>query len=145
MYLRMPKGYLASGDTYTRRYDEIIKDTPHKMKIVDNTLLYDSNIEGAFYHTFDFLLQYAKNRIVLYTDKFQFSQDVVQFGGLQITPSRVSPSESMIQAILNFPVPRTITDARLWFGLVNQVAWAYSLGPFMLPLQNLVKQNSKFA
>ena len=30
MYLRMPQGYLASGDTYTRRYDEIIKDVPRK-------------------------------------------------------------------------------------------------------------------
>ena len=24
MYLRMPPGYLASGDAYTHRYDEII-------------------------------------------------------------------------------------------------------------------------
>ena len=55
MYLRMPQGYLASGDAYTRRYDEIIKDIPHKVKIVDDTLLYDPNIEGSFYHTFDFL------------------------------------------------------------------------------------------
>ena len=61
MYLRMPQGYLASGDTYTYRYDEIIKDTLCKVKIVDNTLLYDSNIEGALYHTFDFLLQCAKH------------------------------------------------------------------------------------
>ena len=65
MYLRMPQGYLASGDAYTFRYDEIIKDIPHKVKIVDDTLLYDSSIEGAFYHTFDFLFQCAKNGIVL--------------------------------------------------------------------------------
>ena len=82
MYLRMPQGYLASGDAYTHRYNEIIKDTPDKVKIVDDTLLYDSSIEGSFYHTFDFLLQCAKNRIVLNTDKFQFFQDVVHFGGL---------------------------------------------------------------
>ena len=56
MYLRMPQGYLASGNAYTWRYDEVIKDVPCKVKIVDDTLLYDSNIEGAFFHTFDFLL-----------------------------------------------------------------------------------------
>ena len=27
MYLRMPQGYLASGDAYTRSYNKIIKDT----------------------------------------------------------------------------------------------------------------------
>ena len=54
-YLRMPQGYLASGDAYTRRYDEIIKDIPRKVKIVDDALLYDTNIEEAFFHTFDYL------------------------------------------------------------------------------------------
>ena len=62
MYLRMPQDYLASGDVYSRRYDEVIKDIPHKVKIVDETLLYDSNIEGAFYRIFDFLLHCAKKR-----------------------------------------------------------------------------------
>ena len=145
MYLRMPQGYLASGDAYTRRYDKIIKDTLRKLKIVDDTLLYDSSIERAFYHTFDFLLQCARNKVVLNTDKFQFCQDVVEFGGLQITWFGVTPSESIIQTILDFPVPKTITNARSWFGLVNQVALAYSLGPVMLSFQDLVKQNSKFA
>ena len=140
----MPQGYLASGDAYTRRYDEIIKDIPHKVKIVDDTLLYDPNIEGSFYHTFDFLSHCAKNRIVLNRDKFQFCQDTVQFGGLQIMPSGVTPSESMLEVILNFPIPKTLTDARSWFGLVNQVAGVYSLGPVMLPFHDLVKRDSHF-
>ena len=133
MYLRMPQGYLASGDAYPRRYDEIIKDIPRKVKIVDDTLLYDPSIEESFYHSFDFLVHCAKNGIVLNRDKFQFCQDMVQFGGLQITPSEVTPSKPMLEAILNFPIPKTLTDARSWFGLVNQVAWAYSLRPVMLP------------
>ena len=134
----MPQGYLASGDAYPRRYDEVIKDVPRKVKIVDDTLLYDSNIEGAFFHTFDFLLHCAKNGIVFNWEKFQFYQDTVQFGSLQITPSGITSSEPMLEAILSFPIPRTLTDTRSWFGLVNQVAWAYSLGPVMLPFRDLV-------
>ena len=48
-------------------------------------------------------------------------------------------------AISSFPSPKNITDARSWFGLVNQVAWAYSLSPIMLPFRELVKKNSNFA
>ena len=125
MYFRMPQGYLASGDAYTHRYDEVIKDIARKIKLVDDTLLYDTDIKEAFYHTFDFLTRCEQNGIVLSKDKFQFCKDTVQFGGLQITSSGVSPSELMLNAILNFPVPKTITDARSWFGLVNQLAWAY--------------------
>ena len=144
LYLRMPQGYLASGDAYTRRYDEVIKDIPRKVKIIDDALLYDSGIKEAFFHTFDFLVTCAQNGIVLSKDKFQFCKDTVQFGGLQITPSGVAPSESLLNAILDFPVPKTITDARSWFGLVNQLAWAYSLSPIMLPFRDLVKKESKF-
>ena len=48
-YLRVPQGHLASGDAYTRRYDDIISDVPRKHKIVDDVLLYDKGIEEAFY------------------------------------------------------------------------------------------------
>ena len=51
----------------------------------------------------------------------------------------------MLNAILNFPVPKTITDARSWFDLVNQLAWAYWLSPIMLPFRNLVKKSSRFS
>ena len=86
----------------------------------------------------------SKNGIVLNRDKFQFCHDTVQFGRLQITPSGVTLSESMLEAILNFPIPKTLTDARSWFGLVSQVAWVYSLGPVMLPFCDLVKRDSRF-
>ena len=144
MYLRMPQGYVASGDAYTRRYDEIIKDIPRKIKVVDDTLLYDKTIKDAFYHTLDYLSLCETNGIVINKDKFQFCQDVVQFGGLQITPTGVTPSNNLLNAISSFPSPKNITDARSWFGLVNQVAWAYSLSPIMLPFRELVKKNSNF-
>ena len=143
-YLRMPQGYLASGDAYTRRYDEIIKDMPRKVKIVDDALLYDYSIEESFFHTFDYLYHCSQNGIVFNESKFQFCMDTVEFGGLQISPTSVSPSQHMLDAIQNFPVPKTITDARSWFGLINQVAWAYSLSPIMLPFRDLVKKNSNF-
>ena len=137
MNLRIPQGYLASGD-------EVIKDIARKFKWVDDTLLYDTDIKEAFYHTFDFRTRCAQNGIVLSKDKFQ-CKDTVQFGGLQITSSGVSLSESMLNAILNFPVPKTITDARSWFGQVNQLSWAYSLSPIMLLFRDLVKKSSRFS
>ena len=49
MYLRLPQGFKAAGDIYTRRYDDIIKDVPNKIKIVDDTLLYTLIIEESFF------------------------------------------------------------------------------------------------
>ena len=111
MYLRIPQGYLASEEAYTWRYNEII-NILHKVKVVDNTRLYDSNIKESFYHAFDFLFHCAKNGIVLSRDKFQFCQDVMMFRGLQITPSEKTPTESMLEAISNFPILKTLADAK---------------------------------
>ena len=76
MYLRMPQGFFAAGDAYTRRYDEIIERVERKVKIVDDTLLYDSSIEQAFYHVWDYLTICANN-------------GVVEQGGKMLTNQRV--------------------------------------------------------
>ena len=52
------------------------------------------------------------------------------------------PSENLLNAIPNFPTPKNIMDARSWFVLVNQVAWAYFLSFIMLTFWNPVKQNT---
>jgi len=74
-YLRLPQGYIAAGDAYTCRLDEILASIQRKVKVVDDCLLYNSNIEEAFYHAWDFLTLCAQNGIVLSIDKFQFCQD----------------------------------------------------------------------
>ena len=144
MYLRMPQGYLASGDAYTRRYDEITKDVKRKVKIVDDTLLYDSTIEEAFWAAWDYLTLCANNGVVLNARKFKFCRDTVDFAGLSITPTGPTPSESILKAIREFPEPTDITGARSWFGLVNQVAWAYAISPIMEPFRDAIKPNRTF-
>ena len=35
-YCTAPQGYIASGDGYTSRYDEIVSHVPHKTKCIDD-------------------------------------------------------------------------------------------------------------
>jgi transposase InsO family protein len=143
-YLRLPQGYSAAQDAYTRRYDEIIKDVPDKVKCIDDTLLHAVDIESAFFQAFDYLVLCANNGITINVSKFQFCQNVVTFAGLKITPEGICPSDKVIVAIKEFPVPKDITGARSWFGLVNQIAWAYAVSPIMQPFRDLVKPNNTF-
>ena len=45
---------------------------------------------------------------------------------------------------LRLPNPHNITDVRSWFGLNNQVTWAYSISIFVEPSHDLVRSNTKF-
>ena len=143
-YKRLPQGFIAAGDAYTRRYDEIIKDIKKKIKCVDDTLLWADNIAQAYRDTWRYLQICQDNGITLNKEKFQFAEEEVTFAGLTITMDGICPTKSTLKAIDNFPKPKDITDARSWFGLVNTVAWTYSMTQEMLPFRNLVKPNAKF-
>ena len=54
-YLRTPMGHCAAPDAYARRFDDAIIDIPRKLKCIDDALLYDCNVEEAFWHAYEFL------------------------------------------------------------------------------------------
>ena len=143
-YRRLPQGYVAAGDAYTRRYDEIIKNVERKVKCIDDALLYDYGIEESYIHTWQFLSICASDGITVNLPKFQFCQKTVDFAGLVITPTGVRPSSGILSAIEKFPIPENITSARSWYGLINQVSWAYSNSEVMRPFRELVKHDSQF-
>ena len=45
-YKTAPEGYIASGDRYTRRYDELVSDVHNKTKCDDDVLLWSDSIES---------------------------------------------------------------------------------------------------
>ena len=87
----------------------------------------------------------GNNGITLNPSKFVFAQDNVEFAGFEITPTSVRPSRKFLESILDFPTPANITDIRSWFGLVNQVAYAFAAAERMLPFRALLKPGTTFA
>lgn len=143
-YLVSPQGFLASGDGFNQRYDAIISDFPRKVKCVDDTCMWADNVTDSFFQACQYLNLCTENGVTLNPSKFQFCQDEVEFAGLSITTSGIRPSKKFLDAILNFPTPINITDARAWFGLVNQASYAFSMTKEMYPFRHLLKPKMKF-
>ena len=59
----MPQGYFAAEDAYTYHYNEITKGIEGKVKIIDDTLLYNDSIEQHFDHVWDYLTLCTNNGI----------------------------------------------------------------------------------
>ena len=143
-YRVAPQGYIASGDGYTRRFDEIITDVPRKTKCVDDTLMWDGSIEEAFFHTVDWLDLCGRNGVSLNPTKFVFAKETVEFAGFEITSNSVRPAPRFLQSIRDFPTPKNVTDIRSWFGLVNQVSYAFAAAQRMQPFRDLLKPGNVF-
>ena len=54
------------------------------------------------------------------------------------------PCPHYLEAIQNFPTRRNITDVRSWFGLINQVSYAFAMTDNMLPFRKLLKPGTPF-
>ena len=76
--------------------------------------------------------------------KFTFAQDTVEFAGFEITPNTVRPSSRYLKSIKDFPTPKNVTDIRSWFGLINQVSYAFAAAPKMQPFRELLKPGKTF-
>ncbi len=140
-----PMGFQASGDAYTRCFDDVIIDTPHKTRILYDTLLWDADVASAFWHTLYYIQLCAQNGIIFNPFKFVFRDEEVDFGGLTLTEDGIKPTSNMIDAIMSFPTPKDISSMRSWFGLVNQVAYSFTQAELMAPFRELLlRKNKKF-
>ena len=144
-YRVAPQGATASGDGYTRRYDEIIADVPRKTKVVDDTAMWDEDLETHWWRVIDYLELCGRNGIVLNPEKFQFCQREIEFAGFIISDTCIKPAHKFLEAIEKFPRPTCLTDVRSWFGLVHQVSHYGKLSELMAPFRHLLSSKAKFA
>ena len=69
----------------------------------------------------------------------------MEFAGFEISNSTVRPSPKIFEAIASFPQPKTITDLRSWYGLINQVAYSFATTEVMLPFRKLLSPAQTFS
>ena len=113
------------------------------MSCVDDGLLYDDNIENSFWHTFDHIKHCADNGIVFNPEKFKFGREVLEFAGFEVNMDGYRPANRLVKAIAEFPTPKSVTDVRSWFGLVNQVSYSFSESALMEPFRALLRSKCK--
>ena len=143
-YLRGPQGFHGTGDAYTLRFDDITSGEERYLRCIDDGLLYDDSIEQSFWHTFDHIKLCADNGIVFNPEKFKFARDNVEFAGFEVTKDGFRPASHVINGIRDFPTPKSVTDVKSWFGLVQHVAFAFSETSIMDPFRELLSRKRPF-
>ena len=115
-----------------------------KVCCVDDTCTWADTVQESFLDTCRLLHTCAENGITLNPSKFQFCQDTIDFAGFQVSPTSLMPSEKMLESIRKFPTPKNISGVRAYFGLVNQVAYAFAMTEEMQPFRHLLSPKVRF-
>ena len=144
-YCRAPMGFHASGDAYTRRFDDITAGESRVVRCIDDSLIWDQtdDIAATFWHAFDYIKLCGDHGVVFNREKFVFAEESVEFAGFDVHMEGVRPPQRIISAIEDFPVPRNVTDIRSWFGLVNQVSYAFAHAEVMTPFRELLASKKR--
>ena len=142
-YKKAPQGYISSGDVYNFKTDEILVDVENHLKIVDDSLIYASNMADMYKDTVNFIRKCGESGMVLNKDKFKFAVNETDFAGFTIGNGKVKPMESHVEAIRNFEEPANITDLRSFMAMCEQVAYATTIKDDLFPLRELLKKDGK--
>ena len=109
---------------------------------MDDGCHYDdhNDLEQHWWCAIDLLELMGTHGIILNPSEFQFCKKDITFAGFQLTASNVSP----LPKYLDFPTPKSITDIRAWFGLVNQVSHYAQLRDLVEPFRQFLSPKIKF-
>jgi hypothetical protein len=104
-YRVAPQGFVASGDGYNARYDDVLAEVLRKAKCVDDLALWDKDLTTHWWRIIDHLEMISKNGIILNPEKFQFCADEIEFASFRVTNDRVLPLGKYLDSIRNFRRP----------------------------------------
>ena len=71
-------------------------------------------------------------------------QREVKYMGLMVGDWGIKPTSKMMETITEFQRPRDLTGVRSFFGLVEQVAWAFAKRGERAPFRELLKSSKPF-
>ena len=101
-------------------------------------------LRTIFFKTCEYIYLVGSHGIILNREKFQFCQKEVEYVGFKITEHGVKPSEETLRAIRDFPKPKNISGVRSFFGLIEQVSFAFSKTEVMAPFRQLLSPKTPF-
>ena len=96
------------------------------------------------WRTIEFLELAGNNGVIINFKRLQFSQTIVDSAGFRIAEEDIEPLPKYLDAIRPFPNPSTVTDIRIWFGLVKQVAHYAQLRNALEPFRKFLSPKVPF-
>ncbi|XP_065196416.1 uncharacterized protein LOC135827906 [Sycon ciliatum] len=138
-FKRNVMGLVSAGDEHNRRGDEVFAGFSNLQKVVEDVIVYDTELEAHTQRVRNVLKLCSENQITLNRRKFVFAAPRASYCGFVVTPDGYSPDRSLVEDLHNFPIPTNRTDIRSFCGLVQQFdAFTPRLAELLPPIRSLL-------
>ena len=120
-YSRMPFGLCNAPATFQRLMNASMHDFIFRILLVylDDLLVYDGTFESHLKSLEKVFLRLQQIGVRLNPEKCQFGYFLVRFLGHTVSADGVGTDPSKVEAVLNWPIPKTLKDVRSFLGLAS--------------------------
>ena len=115
----MSFGLRNAGQTFQRFIDEVTFGLDFCFPYVDDILVFSKSPEEHADHLRSLFKRLSEYGVVINPSKCQLGVDEVTFLGYKINKSGTCPPPDRIEALRNFPLPKTAEGLRRFLGMVN--------------------------
>ena len=145
-FRRHPMGISCAANSFQRFMHEVLQEIPNVVCFIDDLLIFIRNEKEhirLLQLVFERLSQYG---LILNRDKCIFKVSEIHFLGHRISHKGVLPLFQKVEAIQNFPKPKTMRQLRKFLGMINFYRrFIPQAGAILHPLERLLspQKNSK--
>lgn len=118
-FTRLAFGLRNSPPTFQRALDDVLREHIGKRCeiYIDDIIVYGENEDEFFDNLRKVLETLEVANLKLQADKCEFFKDEVEFLGFIVSKDGVKANPKKVEAIVNFPVPKTLKDLRSFLGM----------------------------
>jgi len=146
-FIKMPLGLNNAPATYQRCIDVIVMGLKgiDCLAYLDDIICFSATMEEHAQKLRKIFERVEQANFKIQPEKCVFATDTVEYLGHICTPLGIRPDPRKIQAIVEYPVPKTVKDIRSFIGLVGYYRrHVPNFAKFAQPLTNLTKKNAPF-
>ncbi|KAL0192406.1 hypothetical protein M9458_010702, partial [Cirrhinus mrigala] len=144
-YRVMPFG-LANSPSYFQAFvNEVFRDMLNRWVIVyiDDILIFSSSYTEHVHHVRAVLNRLIQHQLYAKEEKCQFHQEKISFLGYVISPEGVAMDDSKVNAVRDWPRPKTLKELQRFLGFSNFYRrFIRNFSTIAGPLTSMVKKGS---
>lgn len=119
VYKRLPFGVKPAAQIFQSVMDKILEGIENVQAYIDDILIWDKTIEGleaTMEKVFKRLYDY---NVKINGEKCQWMIREVKYLGHKISCKGIEPNSEKVEAIMNAPVPKNVTELKSFIGMIN--------------------------
>lgn len=146
-YKKMPFGLVNAPATFQRLMDQLLAEVKGDECLVylDDIIVYSATIEEHCQRLEKVLARLDEANLRANIDKCHFAQGEVHYLGHIVSSEGVRPDPKKVDAVVNYPVPKSIKDVKAFLGLAGYYRrFVPGFSNMAKPLTKILRKDEKF-